>query len=558
MKNKELNSDKLTKGLLRAPHRSLLYALGLDKEDFKMPKIGIVNSKNMIVPGHMHLDQIVDAVKKGVHQGGGVALEFNTIATCDGLSMNHDGMHSSLPTREIIADSIEATATAFKFDALVFVPSCDKVIPGMLMAAARLNLPSIFISGGPMLAGKHLDSNIALTNVYEAIGKYNLGLIDDDELEQIEISACPTCGSCAGMYTANTMNCLTEAMGISLNYCGTMPAVYSQRLALATQTGRQIMRLFEQDIKFKDIVTNVALENAIRVDMALGGSTNTTLHLPAIAYECGYDLSLKDFKKWSKSIPQIVKLSPASSYHIEDLFDSGGIYAVMRKLFEADLLDDELTVNLESWKSFIYKIPFKENGIIKDINNPYYKNGGLSVLSGNLAVDGCVVKSGAVSKNMLKFKAPAVVFENENQCISALMRDKIKSECVIVVRNEGPKGGPGMKEMLMPTSILSGLGLDDKVALITDGRFSGGSRGAVIGHISPEACEGGVIGLVQNGDIIEIDIENDSINLLVSDVELESRRKNYKPFMNQANSKFLKKYQKLVSSAASGAIMKLD
>lgn len=551
-----MRSEVVTKGLSRAPHRSLLYSMGLTDKEMELPKIGVVNSYNELVPGHIHLKELVDEVKAGIYMSGGVPMEFNTIAICDGIAMGHEGMNNSLPTREIIADSIEATAYAMPFDALVFMPSCDKVVPGMLMAAMRLNLPSIFIGGGPMLAGKFQGKKIGISDLFEYVGKVQNGDMSLDELKEAEHEVCKTCGSCSGMYTANTMNCLTEALGISLPGNGTVPSVYSKRKRLAKESGMQIMELLKKDIKARDIVNEKSLYNSVVVDMALGGSTNTTLHLPAIAYECGIKLDLDSFDNISKKTKQIVKLSPASSHFIEDFNEAGGVSAVLKVLKENNLLKSNLTVALRDILEIAEKGTVLNGDIVRDFNNPYFNSGGISILKGNLAMKGAVVKSGAVHPNMLIHKGKARVFNSEELASEEILNGGIEKGDVIVIRYEGPKGGPGMREMLSPTGALSGMGLDMYCALITDGRFSGGSRGAAIGHISPEAFDGGIIAYVKDGDYIEIDIPNKKLELLVSDEEIERRRKSIPILKKNIKNRMLQKYMKLVSDSSEGAVMK--
>lgn len=550
-----MRSDELKKGSQRAPHRSLLKALGLIDEEIKRPIIGIASSFNEIVPGHTHLDKIVEAVKTGVRLAGGVPLEFNTIAVCDGLAMNHKGMSFSLPSREIIADSAEISAMAMPFDAMIFVPNCDKVVPGMLMAAGRLNIPSIFISGGPMLAGIFKDKKIGLSNVFEYVGEYENGTMSCEELDKAENAACPTCGSCSGMYTANTMNCLTEALGMALSGNGTIPAVFSERIRLAKTAGMQILKLLEADLRPRDIMTKDAFYNAIAVDMALGGSTNSSLHLPAIANDCGLELTLKEFDNVSKEVLQICKLSPSGKYFIEDLHMAGGVSAVMNVLYQNNCLKETPTVMLKSQLEVAKISKVLDEDIIRNFDNAYYKNGGLATLYGNLAVDGAIVKAGAVDETMQTHSGIARVFDNEEDSVKAILGGNIKKGDVIVIRYEGPKGGPGMREMLAPTATLAGMGLDKHCALITDGRFSGASRGAAIGHVSPEAAEGGLIGLVKEGDTIEINIPTRSISLKVSENELEKRKADFKPLIKKVESSYLKRYQKIVSSASKGAIV---
>ena len=551
-------SNNLTKGAARAPHRSLLKGLGFVNEEMDKPIIGIANSFNEIIPGHVHLKTLVQAVKDGIRNAGGVPMEFNTIGICDGLAMNHIGMKYSLVTRNIIADSIEATAMATPFDAIVFIPNCDKVVPGMLIAAARLNIPSLFISGGAMLAGVYKGKKVGLSNVFEAVGQYEAGLMTKKELNMVEDMACPTCGSCSGMYTANTMNCLTEALGMGLPGNGTVPAVFSERLRLAKKAGMQIMEVLKQDLRPKDIMTKEAFENAVAVDMALGGSSNTALHLPAIAHEAGVKLTLDDFNEIAKKTPQLCKLSPSGEYFIEDLYRAGGVTGVMRRMLENGRLHgDAKTVALETQGELAKGAFINDDDVIKPWDKPAYETGGIAVLKGNLAIDGSVVKEGAVDKEMLVHSGPAKVFDNEEDAVEAIRSGKIVAGDVVVIRYEGPKGGPGMREMLAPTAMIAGMGLDKDVALITDGRFSGATRGASIGHVSPEAASGGTIGIVQDGDIIEIDIPNRKLNVKLSDEEIEKRKSEKKPYKIEVKG-YLKKYALHVSSAAEGAIEILD
>ena len=540
-----MRSDEIKYGAKRAPHRSLLKALGVTEEESRRPIIGIASSFNEIVPGHMHLRTIVDAVKAGVRTAGGLPMEFNTIAVCDGLAMNHQGMKYSLITREIVADSIEATGMAMPFDAMVFIPSCDKVVPGMLMAAARLNIPSIFVSGGPMLAGKFRNKKIGLSDLFEYIGEYENGTLTSEELCEAENSACPTCGSCSGMYTANTMNCLTEALGMALPGNGTIPAVYSKRILLAKLTGMQIMKVLEKNLKPSDIMTKDGFYNALRVDMALGGSTNTALHLCEIAKNMKVDINLEDFHKASQETPQLCKLSPSGKDFIEDLDSAGGIHGVMKRLNELNLLNPTPTVSLKNQKELAEKAEIKDNNVIREVIDPYNTTGGLTVLKGNIAKEGSIVKSAGVLKEMLVHSGPARVFNSEEEAVAAIYGNKIKSGDVIVIRYEGIKGGPGMREMLTPTSAIAGMKLDKEVALITDGRFSGATRGASIGHISPEAALGGEIGIIEEGDIIEIDIPNGKLNVRLTDEELEERKKNFKPLTKENESICLKKFEKM-------------
>mgnify|MGYP000371702028 FL=1 len=551
-------SNNLTKGAARAPHRSLLKGLGFVNEEMDKPIIGIANSFNEIIPGHVHLKTLVQAVKDGIRNAGGVPMEFNTIGICDGLAMNHIGMKYSLVTRNIIADSIEATAMATPFDAIVFIPNCDKVVPGMLIAAARLNIPSLFISGGAMLAGVYKGKKVGLSNVFEAVGQYEAGLMTKKELNMVEDMACPTCGSCSGMYTANTMNCLTEALGMGLPGNGTVPAVFSERLRLAKKAGMQIMEVLKQDLRPKDIMTKEAFENAVAVDMALGGSSNTALHLPAIAHEAGVKLTLDDFNEIAKKTPQLCKLSPSGEYFIEDLYRAGGVTGVMRRMLENGRLHgDAKTVALETQGELAKGAFINDDDVIKPWHKPAYETGGIAVLKGNLAIDGSVVKEGAVDKEMLVHSGPAKVFDNEEDAVEAIRGGKIVAGDVVVIRYEGPKGGPGMREMLAPTAMIAGMGLDKDVALITDGRFSGATRGASIGHVSPEAASGGTIGIIQDGDIIEIDIPNRKLNVKLSDEEIEKRKSEKEPYKIEVKG-YLKKYALHVSSAAEGAIEILD
>lgn len=552
--SKPVHSQTMTFGVSRAPHRSLLKALGFVDEELNRPIIGIANSFNEIIPGHVHLKNLVQMVKDGIRNAGGVPIEFNTIGICDGLSMNHLGMKYSLVTRQIIADSIEATAMATPFDAMVFIPNCDKVVPGMLMAAARLNLPSIFVSGGPMLAGVHKGRKIGLSNVFEAVGQLEAGLITEDELCQIENNACPTCGSCSGMYTANTMNCLTEALGMGLPGNGSIPAVYSERLRLAKTAGMQILKVLKANLRPRDIMTAQAFDNAVALDMALGGSSNTALHLPAIAHEAGVTLTLDDFERMAQKVPQLAKLSPSGPYFMEDLYAAGGVGAVLKRLSEYSLLhNDALTVTLKTQGELAQTARVRDAEVIHPVESPVYPTGGIAVLKGNLAPEGSVVKEGAVSPEMLRHTGPAKVFDCEEEAVAAILSGKVVKGDVVVIRYEGPKGGPGMREMLTPTSVITGMGLGNDVALITDGRFSGATRGASIGHVSPEAAAGGVIALVKDGDTIEIDIPARKLNLLVDDATLAERRALWQPPKRQLTG-YLRKYARSVSSAAQGAI----
>ena len=551
-------SENLTQGVTRAPHRSLLKALGFVDEEMGRPIIGIANSFNEIIPGHVHLKNVVQAVKDGIRNAGGVPIEFNTIGICDDLTMNHIGMKYSLVTRNIIADSIEATAMATPFDAMVFIPNCDKVVPGMLIAAARLNIPSVFVSGGAMLAGVHKGKKIGLSDVFEAVGKHQTGEMDDAELNVIENNACPTCGSCSGMYTANTMNCLTEALGMGLPGNGTIPAVYSERLRLAKLAGMQAVAVLKAGLKPKDVMTREAFENAVAVDMALGGSSNTALHLPAIAHEAGVSLTLDDFDAIAAKTPQLSKLSPSGIYFIEDLYAAGGVSAVMKRLAENGRLHtDAQTVALKTQGEITAAAVVVDEDVIHPWDNPVHETGGIAVLKGNLAEDGSVVKAGAVDPEMQVHSGPAKVFNNEEDAVDAIMAGKIVKGDVVVIRYEGPKGGPGMREMLTPTSVITGMGLGKDVALITDGRFSGATRGASIGHVSPEAAQGGTIAVVQDGDIINIDIPKGKLEVALSDEEIAKRKAALPPFKSTVTG-YLKKYALHVSSAAQGAIEILE
>jgi dihydroxy-acid dehydratase len=552
-----MRSKKMTSGVEKAPHRSLLYALGMTREEIEGPLIGVANSANEIVPGHLHLDTVARAVKDGVRMAGGVPVEFPTIGVCDGLAMNHEGMRMSLPSRELIADSIEIMATAHPFDALVLIPNCDKVVPGMLMAMLRLNIPAIMISGGPMLSGLHLGHPVDLINVFEAVGKVRKGLLSDDQLEDLERNACPTCGSCSGMFTANSMNCLSEAIGLSLPGNGTIPAVMAERIRLAKRAGQQIMHLLANDIRPRDIVTAGSVTNAVTVDMALGCSTNTVLHLPAIFAEAGLDLSLELFDSISRGTPNLCRLSPAGPHHLEDLHRAGGIPAVMAELARKGLLDLEcLTVTGGTVGENIAPARIHDHGVIRSVDDPYGPEGGIAILRGNLAPDGAVVKQSAVTPEMMVRSGRARVFDGEEPAVEAILAGRIEPGDVVVIRYEGPQGGPGMREMLTPTSAIAGMGLDREVALITDGRFSGGTRGASIGHVSPEAAEGGPIALVAEGDTIAIDIPGRSLEVLVAAEELDSRRKAWRPVERPVASPVLRRYRKLARSAAHGAVFK--
>lgn len=550
-----MKSDKVKKGIERAPHRSLFKALGFTDEELKKPLIGIANSFNEIVPGHVHLRQIVEAVKAGVREAGGVPIEFGVIGVCDGIAMNHEGMRYSLPSRDIIADSIEIMAKAHAFDGLVLVTSCDKITPGMLMAAFRLNLPSILVAGGPMLTGLYKGKKVNLISVFEAIGKVRVRQMTEEELKELEDVACPTCGSCAGMFTANSMNCLSEAIGMALPGNGTIPAVFADRIRLAKETGRKVVELVKKNLTPKKIISKKSFENAIAVDMALGCSTNTVLHLMAIAREAEIDLDLKTFDEISHKTPVLAKLIPAGEHSVVDLHFAGGIPAVIKELSKIGLIHVEAkTVALKTWKELIERVEVLDREVIKPVEDPYHKEGGIAILYGSLAPEGAVVKTSAVVPQMLRHVGPARVFDSEEEAYEAILNGKIKKGDVVVIRYEGPKGGPGMREMLSPTSAIIGMGLGDSVALITDGRFSGGTQGACIGHVSPEAAEGGPIAFVEEGDLIEIDIPKRRLDLKISPEELEKRKKRWKPKVKKLEG-ILKKYGKLVQSGAKGAIL---
>lgn len=555
-----MRSDQMKKGDEKAPHRSLMKALGWTDREINMPIIGIVSGYNEIIPGHKELNRVVEAVKAGVREAGGNPVAFPVIGVCDGIAMGHTGMKYSLCSRELIRDSIEVMATAHAFDALVFVPNCDKIVPGMLMASARLNLPSIFVSGGPMLAG-HVKGGdkrgMSLSSMFEAVGRKKAGTMSDEEFLAWENSACPTCGSCSGMYTANSMNCLCEAIGMALPGNGTIPAVYAARERLAKEAGYKIMEILEKDIRPKAIMSEKAFENALKVDMALGCSTNTMLHIPAIANECGIKINIFDANAYSAAVPNLCHLAPAGPHHMEDLEMAGGVMAVMKELDKKGLLNrDLITVTGGSIAESFDKAKNYDEEVIRPIDKPYSETGGLAVLSGSLAPRGAVVKRSAVAKEMMKHTGPARVFNSEEEAIEAIYASKIKSGDVVVIRYEGPKGGPGMREMLSPTSAIAGMGLDKEVALITDGRFSGATRGASIGHCSPEAADGGPIALVEEGDLIEIDIDNLSLNLLVDEKVLEERRKNLKLKECPVKSGYLYRYSLHVSSADQGAVLR--
>lgn len=551
-----MKSDTITKSVNAAPQRALLHALGLTDEEIGRPIVGVVSSKNDIVPGHMNLDKIEEAVKMGVSMAGGVPVVFPAIAVCDGIAMGHEGMKYSLVTRELIADSTEAMAKAHALDALVMIPNCDKNVPGLLMAAARLNIPCIFVSGGPMLAGTVDGRKISYSTVSEAVSRYKVGEIDDQKLDEYENKACPTCGSCSGMFTANSMNCLTEVLGMGLRGNGTIPAVYSRRLQLAKRAGMQVMQLLKENIRPRDIMTEDAFKNALTVDMALGCSTNSMLHLPAIAHECGIALDLDIANGISARTPNLCHLAPAGDHFMEQLDEAGGVYAVMHELAKLGLLaTDCMTCTGKTVGQNIEGCEIKNTDIIRTAENPYSKSGGIAVLKGNLAPDGCVVKRSAVAAEMMHHTGPARVFDCEEAALDAIYTGKIHPGDVVVIRYEGPKGGPGMREMLNPTSAIMGSGLGSCVALITDGRFSGATRGAAIGHVSPEAAVGGNIALIREGDTIEIDIEKNTINVLVSEEELKARRAQWQPRPPKITTGYLARYAKLVTSGSTGAVL---
>lgn len=552
-----MRSDNVTRGVERAPNRSLLYALGFTREELERPLVGIVSSYNEIVPGHMNLDKITEAVKAGVRLAGGTPIVFPAIAVCDGIAMGHIGMKYSLVTRDLIADSTEAMALAHQFDGLVMVPNCDKNVPGLLMAAARINVPTIFCSGGPMLSGRLQDGRrTCLSHMFEAVGAYKAGKLDEEGVEEYERNACPTCGSCSGMYTANSMNCLSEGLGMALRGNGTIPGVYSARLRLAKHAGMQIMDLITRDLKPRDIMTEAAFHNAETLDMALGCSTNSMLHLPAIAHECGIELSLDMANAISAATPNLCHLAPAGDTFMEDLDRAGGVYAVMGELVKKNLLDTSvLTCTGKTLAENLEGVRNLDPELIRPIDRPYSPYGGIAVLKGSLAPEGCVVKQSAVAPEMMKHQGPARVFDSEEQAIAAIYAGKIISGDVVVIRYEGPKGGPGMREMLNPTSAIAGMGLDKAVALITDGRFSGATRGASIGHVCPEAAQGGTIALVEEGDLIEIDIPACRIDLLVAQETLERRRAAWTCPEPTVKTGCLARYAKLVTSAARGAVL---
>lgn len=553
-----MKSDAVKTGMQQAPHRSLFNALGMTEEEMKKPMVGIVSSYNEIVPGHMNLDKIVEAVKLGVAMAGGTPVVFPAIAVCDGIAMGHIGMKYSLVTRDLIADSTECMALAHQFDALVMVPNCDKNVPGLLMAAARINVPTVFVSGGPMLAGHVKGHKTSLSSMFEAVGAYTAGTITEEDEKEYERKTCPTCGSCSGMYTANSMNCLTEVLGMGLKGNGTIPAVYSERIKLAKHAGMQVMEMYRRNIRPRDIMTKEAFMNAMTMDMALGCSTNSMLHLPAIAHEAGVDLNVDIANEISARTPNLCHLAPAGPTYMEDLNEAGGIYAVMNEISKKGLLNlDCMTVTGKTVGENIKNCPNLNPEVIRPVENPYSQTGGIAILKGNLAPDSAVVKRSAVAPEMLKHEGPARVFDCEEDAIAAIKGGKIVAGDVVVIRYEGPKGGPGMREMLNPTSAIAGMGLGSTVALITDGRFSGASRGASIGHASPEAAVGGPIALVEEGDRISIDIDNHSLNVLVSDEELEARRAKWQFREPKVTSGYLARYASLVTSADKGAILQV-
>lgn len=551
-----MKSDIVKKGIERAPHRSLFKAMGYTDEEIARPLIGVANSKSEIIPGHINLDKIAEAVKAGIRMAGGTPVEFSTIGVCDGIAMGHTGMKYSLPTRELIADCCESMGIAHSFDGMVFIPNCDKIVPGMLMAAARINIPSIFISGGPMLSLKREGKYLDLNSVFEAVGSYKAGKMTEDEVCEYEDHSCPGCGSCSGMFTANSMNCLTEALGMGLPGNGTIPAVYAERIRLAKKAGLKIMELVEKGIKPSDIMVQEAFDNALAVDMALGCSTNSALHLPAIANELNIKMDLEIINEISGRVPNLCRLAPAGTHHVQDLYNAGGVQALMNELAKGGLIDESLmTCTAKTVRENILNASIKDHSVIRSLSDPYSTTGGLAVLKGNIAPDGSVVKRSAVDEKMLRHKGPARVFDSEDDAIKAIYEAKISKGDVIIIRYEGPKGGPGMREMLGPTSAIAGMGLDKDVALLTDGRFSGASRGASIGHISPEAMEGGPLAVVREGDIIEIDIPEGKLNALISDSEISKRLALWKAPKPRITSGYLGRYSRMVTSANRGAVL---
>ncbi len=552
-----MRSDLMKKGIERAPHRSLMKAMGYTNEEISRPLIGIAHAHNEIIPGHIHLDKILEAVKTGVRMAGGTPIAFGTIGVCDGIAMNHTGMKYSLASREIIADSVEIMAQAHPFDGMVMIPNCDKVTPGMLMAMLRVNIPAVMVSGGPMLTGRFQGKDVHLVSVFEGVGRVKANTMTEEELSELEDSACPGCGSCAGMFTANSMNCLTEAIGLGLPGNGTIPAVASARIRLAKQAGMAILNLLDKNIRPRDIATVEAFQNAMAVDMALGCSTNTVLHVPAIAKEAGVDLTLDLFNAVSEKVPHLCSLIPGGPHSLQQLDEAGGVPAVISELTKKNIIHtDVITVTGKTLGENLARVQVRDHEIIRSLDNPYHAKGGIAVLYGNLAPDGAVVKQSAVADEMLIHEGPARVFNSEDEAQSAILGKKIKSGDVIVIRYCGPKGGPGMPEMLSPTSAIIGMGLGKSVALLTDGRFSGGTQGACLGHISPEAAEGGPIGLVKEGDIISIDIPAKKIELNVNDAELERRRQEWQPPKPKITSGYLARYAKLVTSGSTGAVLK--
>ncbi len=552
-----MKSDIVKKGVEKAPHRALFKAMGYTDEEIGRPLIGVVNSKNDIVPGHIHLDTIAEAVKAGIRMAGGAPVEFGSIGICDGIAMGHEGMKYSLASRELIADSCESMGLAHSFDGMVFIPNCDKIVPGMLMAAARINVPSVVVSGGPMLSLNRNGKQLDLNSVFEAVGACKAGLMTEDEVVEYEDHACPGCGSCSGMFTANSMNCLTEVLGMGLTGNGTIPAVYAERIRLAKLAGMKVMELVEKGIRPSDIMTEKAFENALTVDMALGCSTNSVLHLPAIAHELGIEINLDIINEISGRVPNLCKLSPSGEHHIQDLYAAGGVQAVMKELSRKDLLYlDLMTVTGKTVGENIMKARIKDPDVIRSIEDPYSKTGGIAILRGNIARDGAVVKRSAVAKEMLVHTGPARVFDSEEDAIKAIYEGRILKGDVVIIRYEGPKGGPGMREMLGPTSAIAGMGLNKDVALITDGRFSGASRGASIGHVSPEAMEGGMIAAVREGDMISINIPEGKLDAEVSDEELKNRMAAWKAPTPRNTTGYLGRYARLVTSASTGAVLK--
>lgn len=555
-----MRSHEVTKGIARAPHRSLFRASGYSTEDLQKPLIAVVNAQNEIIPGHVHLDELAQAVKLGISAAGGTPMEFPAIGICDGIAMNHSGMKYPLASRELIADSIEAMMIGHKFDAMVCIGNCDKIVPGMLMAAVRLNVPTVYVSGGPMLPGSyHGQATDLISGTFEKVGAYTAGKISEETLLEYEEVACPSCGSCAGLFTANSMNCLAEALGIALPGNGTIPGVYGARKALAKKAGEQVMEMLKRDIKPRDILTYEAFQNAIALDMAIGGSSNTVLHLLAIAYEAELPIDLEEFDRISSKVPHLVKLSPASEHYVsEQLFHAGGIYAVLKQLYDNGLINgNTITVTGRTLAENIATAKVLDTNVIHPMDKAYNQQGGIAILRGNLAPDGAVVKQSAVVPEMRVHEGPARVFNSEEEAYEAITANKIAAGDVVVIRYEGPKGGPGMREMLSPTAAISGMGLDSKVALITDGRFSGGTRGAAIGHISPEAAEGGPIGIIEEGDIIQIDMPQRKLNVKLSDAEIQKRLKNFKvPERKEKLYSYLQRYSCLVTSASTGAVVK--